>query len=113
MKELTQMLVEFKRVTIEIISALQRDEINKLDFLLDSRQVIIENMEKLQYSTEEFTMVCNELDILNIQQKLSELMKLKKEDTKEQLDKIQITKNANNNYNKSFYVNSGTFNKQI
>ncbi|MGH4125770.1 MAG: hypothetical protein ACREV6_22905 [Clostridium sp.] len=113
MKELTQMLVQFKQVTIELIRALQQDEINKLDGLLDSRQMVIENMEKIEYTTEEFANICDELDILKVQHELLELMKAKKEDTKEELNKIQITKNANNNYNKSFYVNSGTFNKQI
>jgi hypothetical protein len=113
MKELTQQLVEFKQVTIELIRALQQDEISKLDGLLDSRQMIIVNMEKLQYTTEEFTDICTKLDILNVQHELLELMKTKKEDTKEELNKIQITKNANSNYNKCFYNNAGTFNKQI
>jgi len=113
MKELTQKLVQFKQITIELIKALEMNEIYKLDTLLDSRQLIIENMEKLQYTTEEFADICTELDILNIQQELSELMQAKKEDTKEKLNKVQVTKNANNNYNKSFYANSGIFNKQI
>jgi SepF-like predicted cell division protein (DUF552 family) len=113
MKELTQKLVRFKQVTIELIRALQQDEIYNLDALLDNRQMLIEDMEKLQYTPEEFTSICNDLDMLNIQQKLSELMQAKKDDTKEQLNKIQVTKNANNNYNKSFYANSGIFNKQI
>lgn len=113
MKELTQKLVQFKQVTLELITALQQDEVYKLDDLLDSRQMLIENMEKLQYSTEEFTSICIELDILNIQQELSKLMQTKKENTREELNKVQITKNANNNYNKSFYANSGIFNKQI
>lgn len=113
MKELKQMLVQFKQVTIELITALQQDEIHKLDSLLDSRQMVIENMEKLKYTTEEFTNICNELDILNVQHQLSELMQAKKENTKKELNKIQLTKSANNNYNKSFYANSGTFDKQI
>lgn len=113
MKELVQELVRFKQVTIELIRALQQGQINKLDDLLNSRQMIIENMEKLQYTTEEFTDICTNLDILNVQHELLELMKIKKEDTKEELNKIQITKNANSNYNKSFYSNVETFNKQI
>lgn len=113
MKELTKELVQFKQVTIELIKVLQQDEIYKLDALMDSRQSIIENMEKLQYTTEEFTNICNELDILATQHKLLELMQAKKENTKEELNKIQQTKNANNNYNKSFYVNSGILNKKI
>ena len=113
MKELTQKLVQFKKVTIELIRALQQDEIHKLDALLDSRQMVIENMEKLEYTTEEFTDICNELDILNIQHELLELMQAKKENTKQELNKIQLTKNANNNYNKNFYANSSMFNKQI
>lgn len=113
MKELTKELVQFKQVTIELIKVLQQDEVYKLDALMDSRQTIIENMEKLQYTTEEFTNICNELDILDTQNKLLELMQTKKENTKEELSKIQQTKNANNNYNKSFYVNSGILNKKI
>lgn len=113
MKELMQELVGFKQVTIELIRALQQDEIYKLDDLLERRQTIIENMEKLQYTSEEFTKICGELDILNIQHKLLELMQQSKENTKQELNKIQLTKNANNNYNKSFYNNVGTFNKKI
>lgn len=113
MKELTQELVGFKQVTIELIRALKQDEINKLDDLLDNRQRSIVNMEKLEYTAEEFANICDELDILKVQHELLELMKEKKEDTKEELNKIQLTRNANNNYNKSFYVNSSMFNKQI
>lgn len=113
MKELTQELVQFKQVTLELIKVLQQDEIYKLDSLMDSRQMIIENMGRLQYTTEEFTNTCNKLDILNVQQKLLELIQVKKENTKDELNKIQQTKNANNNYNKTFYANSGIFNKQI
>ena len=113
MKELTQELVRFKQITIELIRALQQNEIHKLDDLLNSRQMLIEDMEKLEYTTEEFADICNELDIINIQQELLQLMKIKREDAKEELNKIQITKNANNNYNKSFYANLGIFNKKI
>jgi uncharacterized Zn finger protein len=113
MNELTQKLVQFKQVTIELIRALQQDEIDKVDTLLDTRQMLIENMEKIQYTTEEFTSICTDLDILNIQHKLLELMQQLKENTKQELNKIQLTKSANSNYNKSFYNNAGTFNKQI
>jgi len=113
MRGLLQELVQFKQITMELISALQQDQVYKIDALLDSRQMLIENMEKLQYTTEEFTDICDELGILNIQQELLELMQVSKDNTKEELNKIQITKNANNNYNKSFYLNTGTFNKKI
>lgn len=113
MKELKQMLVQFKQITVELINVLKQDEIYKLDGLINSRQMVIEDMEKIQYTTESFTKICNELNILNLQQELSKLMIEKKDSTKSELDKIQVTKNANNNYNKSFYANSGTFDKQI
>ena len=113
MRELLEEMIQFKKVTIEVLGAVQQDQFSKLDDLLDSRQKVIENMEKLQYTTEEFTNICNELDILNIQKELLELMKQKKEETKQELTKIQLTKNANDNYNKSFYTNASMFNKQI
>lgn len=113
MKELKQKLVQFKQITIELINALRKEEINRLDDLFDSRQNVIESMDKLTYTVEQFTNICRDLDLLNMQQELSELMYEKKESIKEELNKIQLTKNANNNYNKSFYADSGTFNKQI
>lgn len=113
MKELTQKLVDFKQVTIELISVLKRNEINKLDDLLNSRQVIIDNVEKLKYTAEEFTDICNELDVIKIEDELLELMQEKKDSTKEELSKIQLTRNANNNYNKSFYNSVEMFNKKI
>jgi len=90
------------------ISNLDLNNDGEVDYLR-----VIENMEKLQYTTEEFTDICNVLDILHIQQELLELMQQAKEDTKQELNKIQLTKNANNNYNKSFYNNVEIFNKQI
>ena len=113
MKELIQELIQFKKITIELMEAVQNNQVYKLDNLLDSRQIVIENMEKIKYTTEEFESICDDLDILNIQHKLLELMRVEKENTKEELNKIQTTKNANNNYNKSFYNNSSMFNKQI
>ena len=113
MKDLTQELVQFKQLTIELIGALQQDEVYKLDSLLDCRQVVIENMEKLQYTTKEFTDICNEFDILNFQKKLSELIQQKRDDTKQELNKIRLTKSANSNYNKNFYDNVEIFNKKI
>lgn len=113
MKELKQVLLQFKHVTVELIRALQQDELYKLDDLLNSRQIVIESMEKSTYTTEQFADICNELDILSMNQRLSELMLITKENTKEELNKIQVTKNANSNYNKSFYANSCTFDKQI
>ena len=113
MKELTQKLVQFKQMTIELISALQKDEFNKLEDLLNSRQMIIDKMEELNYTTEGFTNICNELNILDVQRELLELMQVKKDNTKEELIKTQITRNANNNYNKSFYNSVEMFNKKI
>ncbi|MBU3170215.1 hypothetical protein [Clostridium estertheticum] len=113
MNELVQELMQFKKVTMELMGALQQDEVHKLDTLLDNRQRSIENMEKLQHTAEEFASICDELDILKVQHELLELMQAKREDTKEELNKIQLTRNANNNYNKSFYINSSMFNKKI
>jgi len=113
MKELAEKLAQFKQITIEIIKVLQQDEVDKLDSLLDGRQMVIEKMEGLQYTTEEFTNVCNELDILNVERELSELLQAKRESAKQELNKIQLTKNATINYNKSFYANMNIFNKQI
>jgi hypothetical protein len=113
MKELTQELVDFKKVTIELISVLNQDEISKLDDLLNSRQMVIDSIKKLKYTTKEFTDICNELDIIKTEDELLELMQEKKDSTKEELIKTQLTKNANNNYNKSFYNNVEMFNKKI
>lgn len=113
MKELMQKLVQFKQVTIELISALENDEFIKLDDLLNSRQIVIDSIEKIKYTTAEFTNICNEFDILYQHQELVKLMQEKKDSTKEEISKIQITRNANNNYNKSFYNSVEMFNKKI
>lgn len=105
--------MQFKQVTIELIGALENNEIIKLDGLLNSRQMVIDSSEKLKYSAEEFANICNELDILKLQQELVELMQEKKDSTKKELNKIQITRNAKNKYNKSFYNSVEMFNKKI
>lgn len=83
-------LIEFNNKTEEIIILLQSNEENfleKLEVLLKDRQLIIADINLLEYTKEEFETLANELNLQEKDIKLKELLNNKK---------INIMKEINN-----------------
>jgi len=111
--QLREELTKYRDTTIELIKAVENENYDILDNYIDQRREIINSIEKLNFTKEEFIIVCNELKILFFQNNLNKLMNEKKLKVKRQLESINDTKNLQSSYNKKFSVDSIFFNKKI
>lgn len=106
-------LKQYRDVTVELIANVENDNFQLLDELLLDRQNIMDEIDKLNYSKDEFLNLCKEFDILVLQQKLVKLMDQKKANLRNDIDTLANSKNANKSYNKRFTADSVFFNKKI
>lgn len=111
--QLTEELTKYKDTTIELIKAVESEDYDLLESIIAKRSEIINNIEKLNYTHEEFRANCTKLKILFFQNNLNKLMNEKKLKIKSQLDSMNENKNLRNSYNKKFSVDSIFFNKKI
>ncbi|MCM8710962.1 flagellar protein FliT [Clostridium sp. SYSU_GA19001] len=111
--QLREALNNYRSITIKLIEELEKDNYDALETLLSDRQMLIEQMNKINYSANEFKSICNELQILMLQEKLTKLMNIKRTYVKDKLDKFSARKTANRSYSKRFSVDALYFNKKI
>lgn len=112
-QDLKQALTQYKNYTLDLISVLEKEEFDSLDKVLNERQFVIEEINNIDYTREEFKVIVEELEILILQKKLTELINEKRNNTRIELDNIVNSKKANKNYNRKFYSDSMFFNKKI
>ncbi|MCT8976133.1 flagellar protein FliT [Clostridium sp. CX1] len=110
---LKEKLIEYKNITIQLIANVEGEDYDSLEKLLTNRQNIMNEIDSITYSKEEFLVLCKELDILVLNQKLIKVTKEKKSNTLKNIDGIKVSKTANKSYNKRFAVDSVYFNKKI
>lgn len=111
--ELRKLLQDYKDYTLNLIYNLEKDEIDNLEELLNKRQETIDEISNTKYTMEEFREITEDLGILICQKKLSELMIEKRNEAKEEMNKIAHVKNANYSYNRRLYGSARVFNKKI
>lgn len=106
-------LKDYKNITLDIINSLEKEDYDVLEQLISNRQNIIDEIDKLSYSKEEFVKICKELDILMLQQKLVKLINEKKASLRNNMNNLATSQNANKSYNRRYSVDSIFFNKKI
>lgn len=111
--QLREELAKYRDTTIELIQAVENENYEILDSLVEKRSEIINSVDKLTFSKEEFKTICLEFKILLLQDSLNKLMNEKKLKVKRQLESMDENKNLRNSYNKKFSVDSIFFNKKI
>lgn len=113
LENLRKELEAYKKYTLELINALEEEKIDSLSNILDNREKTIENMDKLEYSKEDFKNIAIELEIIALQEKLKNLMNNKRLDVKDKINNILNNKTANKSYKRTSAVDSLYFNKKI
>lgn len=113
MNTLKQYLEDYKNITIELINNLYCDKLDNIDEFMKKRQNILETIGNLDFSKEDFNLITNEIELSAIEKRLKDVMTEKKEKLKIEIEKISISKNANNSYNKNLYGKSQVFSKKI
>lgn len=106
-------LKEFKDITIELIANIEKEDYAKLDELLSNREQIINAIDKIDYTKEEFLKLSKELDILVLQQKLTKLTNEKKANLQHNIENLSTSQTASKSYGKRYAVDSVFFNKKI
>lgn len=112
-KLLEESLIEFKNVTLNLINALESDDFDEIESLIEKRQNIISALENTNYTEEEFRHIASSINLLTLQKKVLDLMNAKKVELRNEMDKLSEVKIANKSYNSKFAVDSVYFNKKI
>lgn len=109
MSELKKLLLEYKSINDKLIDILSQDLENsnydELQPLLGEKQQVINSINILNYTTEEFSTISKELNIPSSEELLNKLFIEKKELIKEKLIALKQSKAANNEYHSNFYRN--------
>ncbi|SUY47496.1 Uncharacterised protein [Clostridium putrefaciens] len=111
--ELEKYIQSYSKDTIKAIELLEKEELDSLESILDIRENIIHCIEALDYTKEDFVIICNKFKIMQLQEKLSNIMKEKRKIYKEEIGKIRSKKDVNKSYTKEFSVDSIYFNKKV
>ncbi|MCY6370417.1 flagellar protein FliT [Clostridium ganghwense] len=106
-------LVDYRDLTMLLINVLEKGELNTLEDNLKKRQEIIEDINKLDYTYEQFRSVSEEINLVLLEQKLNTLMNNKKQEIRVKINNVKKSRNAHNAYNKSFINSSFFLKKQI
>lgn len=112
-EELKLALTHYKTVTIKLINCLEREEFESIELLFNERQKLIEVMDKMDYTTEEFKNISKELEILNSEEILNKALDTNRTKARIELEKMNNIKNAKSSYNKGVKADSIFFNKRI
>lgn len=113
MLTINEYLEKFRDITRDLINKIKEENYDVADNLMEQRQNIIDNIDKLNYSKEEFVNICNELKLLEYNEELEKVIKEKRVQIKQEMTKIVSNRSANSSYNKKFYNNSVIFSKKI
>lgn len=110
--ELVKALGEYRKYTIELINCLEREDYNSLEYFLNKRQQILDELSNSNYTKEQFSKVSKKLELLVYQQKLNDLMIEKRDKVKQDINRLVQSKNASNMYNRNGYE-AKIFSKKI
>ncbi|WP_052107623.1 flagellar protein FliT [Clostridium novyi] len=95
---LYDVLKSYRDLNIGIINALNEDKLDLVEELLAKKDNLIEKIQSMNYEKEEFLKISNELKVMDSEKTLSDLTLAKKNQYKNEMNKITKNKNANRMY---------------
>ncbi|BDB02563.1 flagellar protein FliT [Clostridium botulinum] len=113
MNKLKEQLINYRELTLEIIQTLEKEDYDAPKELLNERQNIINNINKLSYTKEEFKNINDELDLMLVEKKLQTIMLKRKTELKQKLNNASDTKEATKSYNMKQFNSQYILNKTI
>lgn len=106
-------LIEYRDLTRVLIEALEKDVLNELEDNFNKRQKIIDDINNLDYTCEQFKCASQEINLIQLEENLKQLLNLKKQAIKEKMNNVRKSRNAHNAYNKKFINNSFFIKKTV
>ena len=77
---LEESFIKYKDITLTIIETVKAEEYEKLDEIFVQRQLILDSMNKIDYSKEEMKKFYMQYEIANVEKALAYEMKVRKDD---------------------------------
>ena len=77
---LEENFIKYKDITLTIIETVKAEEYEKLDEIFQQRQLILDDMNKINYSKEELKKFYLQYEIENLEKVLASEMKVRKDD---------------------------------
>lgn len=96
---LEEKIIEYKSITLDIIKAVKTEEYEKLDELFQQRQLILDDINKLNCSKEELKNFYFKYEIDKLDKILASEMKVKKDDLLEKIKENKKRQVAITGYN--------------
>lgn len=109
--DLKKAMKDLKNVTCKLIDKLQQDDYDVLENLMDDRQELLNTLEKLDCTKEQYFTMAQEFEIIQLQNKLSKIMAEKKQKLKQKIDNISKKKVLTKGY--SNHIGASIFSKKI
>lgn len=108
-----ELLEKYNKLNIYCIEAVEKDDVEKLNILLKEKDLIIEKIDNLNYTADEFKRYAQEIDLVNVEGQLARIIKEKQEQVKEKIKSTAVNKSAVGAYGNIGFTNSGMLNKRI
>jgi len=97
--DLEKNFVEFKAITITIVETVKAGEYEKLEETFQQRQLILDDLKKIDYSKEEFKKLYLKYELENLDKALASEIKDKQKDLLKKIEKNKKKKVAMAGYN--------------
>lgn len=110
--DLKETLIAYKECTLEIIKAIEEDNLDLLGELIEVRQNLVDEALNTSGAKEEGKKVYKELNLDELQEQLNVLISGKLEFIRSEMEIVNRSKRASNSYNKR-YSNAAIFSKKI
>lgn len=92
-------VLKFKEYSNEILIAIENKEIDKINDILEKRQILINNLCEAEYSKDVLGKLLESNHIIEEDRKINQLIAIEMEAIKKEMDKTVIQKRANAAYN--------------
>ncbi len=111
--ELKNCLQAFKDCSLSIMEIVESEDYDELEIKIAERQQLLDEISKISYTKEEIRQIVERLEIIAVSERINSLINDKKAIFRNKIDEAAFKRNANENYNKSFYNNFHAFDKKI
>lgn len=111
-EKLKSYLNEFRISTIDMIDYIQEDQMDKFETELKKREELIEKMKALDFSKSEFKEICDNLNIVEINDTLNKMTKDERDRVKLKIMELKKSQSANNAYSAGA-LKSDIFSKKV
>ena len=112
-RELKDHIRTMKDITLTLITNVEKEQYDELDNLIEKRQFELDAIEKMEVDKNILKEVCINFGILPLQQKLSMLLLEKRNKTQREINSLNMSVNANNQYNNRFASDAMYLSKKI